>query len=263
MHADFTLLDGAQIAYTLEGEGPALVLLSGLGGTASFWRPLQQQLALRYRVLAFDQRGMGQSTAGSLDTTLDQLTEDARQIIDTLLPHEPLILIGHSTGGVLVQQLAAQDPTRLERLVLSGSWMEPDAHMRYLFHVRQQLLHLCPELYGPLSTLLSYKSEPNDNAFWEEQYQAVSSFTTAQQQRISKRIDALLSFSGRTLVPTLSVPTLVVGSYDDLVVPFHHQEQLAENLPLATLQPFENGGHFFPRTRTEQYLRLLSAWLAP
>ena len=73
-----TLPDGARLAVHTEGEGPALLLVSGLGGTAAFWSPLLPLLAPRFRVIRFDQRGIGASTRGSAPVTIDRLADVSR-----------------------------------------------------------------------------------------------------------------------------------------------------------------------------------------
>src|SRR5258705_12733047 len=64
------LPDGARLTVHIEGQGPDLLLVSGLGGTASFWSPLVAALAARFRVVRFDQRGIGASTRGEVPVTI-------------------------------------------------------------------------------------------------------------------------------------------------------------------------------------------------
>ena len=61
--------DGADIAVTIEGQGPALLLVTGLGGTARFWAPAAARLAATHTVISFDHRAVGASTRGSVTTS--------------------------------------------------------------------------------------------------------------------------------------------------------------------------------------------------
>ena len=82
--------DGAVLQASAEGEGPALLLVSGLGGTAGFWDANATTLARSFRVIRFDQRGIGASTRGTAPCTIDQLALDCLAVLDAA---------GHRTGG--------------------------------------------------------------------------------------------------------------------------------------------------------------------
>lgn len=68
------LEDGAEIAVQVDGDGRDLLLVTGLGGTAAFWEPVVAPLRERgFRVIRFDQRGIGASTGGSGAVDIDRL----------------------------------------------------------------------------------------------------------------------------------------------------------------------------------------------
>ena len=102
------LKDGAELAVHVDGQGPDLLLVSGLGGTAAFWEPVVAPLRARFRVIRFDQRGIATSTRGTAATTIDQLGEDSFAVLDRVGSRRALLL-GHSTGGVILQSMALAD----------------------------------------------------------------------------------------------------------------------------------------------------------
>src|SRR5918994_3620886 len=96
------LRDGAELAVHVDGKGRDLLLVTGLGGTAAFWDPVVAPSASRFRIIRFDQRGIGRSTRGTAPVDIDRLAQDAFAVLDHVGADRPLLL-GHSTGGVILQ----------------------------------------------------------------------------------------------------------------------------------------------------------------
>ena len=88
----------AELYYESNGQGPPLILVSGLGGTASFWAPNVPELARRFRVITFDHRGIGGSTKSRIRYSVQQMADDVVGLMDAL-GIERAALIGHSTGA--------------------------------------------------------------------------------------------------------------------------------------------------------------------
>mgnify|MGYP002651575717 CR=1 FL=1 len=98
---------------TEPAEGaPTLVLAHGFCLDASGWCFQRHALVAEgYRVVTYDQRGHGQSGIGERDrSTIDQLGRDLRTVIDAAAPEGPLVLVGHSMGGMTIMSLAGHYP---------------------------------------------------------------------------------------------------------------------------------------------------------
>src|SRR5215207_3181939 len=81
------LEDGAALAVQVDGEGRDLLLVTGLGGTAAFWEPVVAPLRERgFRVIRFDQRGIGASTRGADAVDIDGLAEDSFAVLELRQP---------------------------------------------------------------------------------------------------------------------------------------------------------------------------------
>ena len=109
-----------RIAWESQGEGVPVLLMHGLGYTREGWGPLRELLARRYRVVSFDNRGIGQSEIPPGPYTVEELAGDAAQVLDEA-GVERAHVIGASLGGFAAQVLAAEQPERVHRLVLVGS----------------------------------------------------------------------------------------------------------------------------------------------
>jgi aminoacrylate hydrolase len=251
------LKDGAELAVHVDGMGQDLLLITGLGGTAAFWDPVVAPLATRFRVIRFDQRGIGESTRGTAPVDIDRLAEDAFAVLDHVGSRAPLLL-GHSTGGVILQSMALIDPSRIAGLVLSGSWIRPNRYMSELFRSRLAILRIAPREYAATVAFLGY---PADwlAANWPryEAMLAAAPMTPAQQEVVAERIEAILKFDRSGEIGAIRLPMLIQGAEDDLIVPAFLQREQARALPSAEVYMFRTGGHFFPVTRVEEFVGVL------
>ena len=257
----FTTRDGAVIRGLDEGAGPPLLCVSGLGGTASFWDPCAAELMRDWRLVRLDQRGIGASSRGQAPCTVEQLADDCLALLDARRI-EACVVAGHSTGGCIAQAMAHAAPHRVRAMALSGTWAKPDRYLHELFTMRLSLLGDSPRAYASSSAFLSY--EPAWlAAHWDvyERLVATAPTDTAAQAVVRERMHALLRFDQSAGLSAVTCPTLVVGARDDLIVPPHLQESLARLLPGARLRLLERGGHFFPVTRTAEFLAVLGDWL--
>jgi 3-oxoadipate enol-lactonase len=109
--------NGIEVHYTLAGEGPLVTLSHSLGCNLSMWDDQIRALTARYRVLAFDTRGHGQSSAPPGPYTLEQMAEDVHELFSGLGIRETHF-VGLSMGGMIGQVLALAHPEMVRSLTL-------------------------------------------------------------------------------------------------------------------------------------------------
>lgn len=106
------------IAYREFGAGKPLLLIPAFATTMEMWDArFIRRLALRYRVITFDNRGMGRTTAGTADWSIDRFADDAAGLMDGL-GLEKAHVMGWSLGGDVALSLAVRHPDRVDKLVL-------------------------------------------------------------------------------------------------------------------------------------------------
>src|SRR4051794_31705702 len=113
-------LHGQQVGYRMAGEGPAVVLVHGLAGSSTTWRPVMPALAERYTVIAPDLLGHGRSAKPRGDYSLGAYASGIRDLL-LALGHDRATVVGHSLGGGVAMQFSYQFPERTERLALISS----------------------------------------------------------------------------------------------------------------------------------------------
>ena len=111
------LPNGLKVHYQQVGQGPDVVLVHGITGNLAVWHlHLVQALADRYRLLTYDLRGHGLSSAPAHGYSADDMAEDLRLLLDALEIERPVV-VGHSFGADVALYLAAREPGRVSRVV--------------------------------------------------------------------------------------------------------------------------------------------------
>lgn len=254
--------DGAEIYCEIQGEGEPLLLVTGLGGNASFWAEQVPQFAAAYRVIIYDHRGAGRSTMSRIHYSVEQMAEDALAVLDGLAIARAH-LVGHSTGGCIGQIIAIEHPQRLHSLVASSSWTKTDAYFSRLFEIRKRALDEGgPTTYVRCGTLFQYPAE------WiAENIVAIDAAETATLaafppvEIIRSKIDAILRFDRTDALHRIKVPTLVNAAVDDLICPPYFSRALAAAIPSARLRIMAQGGHFCPRSQPYEFFRNVESFL--
>lgn len=118
------LIEG--LAVEVEGEGPAVVCVHGLGGTSNTWTPLLPALQGR-RIVRIDLPGSGRSTLPDAELSIDSMADAVESVCRQLGVTDALFL-GHSMGTIVCQHVATRSPSLVAGLVLFGPLLcPPDA----------------------------------------------------------------------------------------------------------------------------------------
>lgn len=134
-NSHFIDIDGKTIHYTVQGSGPALVLVHGFGGSTYAWDKLTPLLASQYTVYALDLPGFGLSDKPADASYALTAQADSVCALIEKLGIEETVLIGHSMGGVIVADAAAKLPDRIRGVIMiePGFYYTPPAFLQKLF----------------------------------------------------------------------------------------------------------------------------------
>ncbi len=252
----------AEIFYQVDGQGPPLLLISGMGGTAAWWRHQVDAFAARFQVIRHDQRGTGASSRLPV-ASIDQLASDMVALMDHL-GIECADVVGHSTGGAIGQVLALDHPARLRRLVIAHSVTHADAYRQRVWGLRRALLEQAgPEAYARATTLFLY---PNwwirDNTARLDEEEAAMAANLPPADVMASRIEAMAAFDRTGELGRVRAPTLVICAEDDIQTPPYFSRELADLIPGARLVMAPRGGHAAPRVVPEVFNRHVLDFLA-
>lgn len=252
----------AEIYYEEHGNGEPLLLVSGLGGTAAYWKPNLPALSARYRAIVHDHRGAGQSTHSKIQYSVDQMTDDLVRLMDRL-KIESAHLVGHSTGGAIGQTMAIKHPQRLKKLVLFATWTKADFFFRHLFSVRRDVLtKIGAETYVKAGTLFLYPPwwiQQNAELVEQREKLALQSFPPVEV--VASRIDGICAFDRSAELGKIEVPTLVICAKDDAITPAYFSEELARCIRGAQLEILPQGGHCASEAAVEPFNKAVLRFL--
>ncbi len=226
------------------GQGPPVVLLSGLGSTHRIWGELPVAMARRARVIAIDNRGVGGSRAGA-GFTLQGAAEDLLAVLDELAI-ERASLLGVSMGGLIALATALARPEQIERLVLCSCAPQLSGHGRRIMALLRDLLYYLPGERAAADLMtLAY------GPWYHEQFPAfVTQSATLygideddRQGALSQVEHLLLGWDLRRQLAELRMPALVVAGQRDPIVAPEETEELARLLPFAELLEIPNAAH--------------------
>lgn len=253
----------AEIYYEEHGSGEPLLLVSGLGGVASYWKPNLPALSAKYRVIVHDHRGAGQSTHSKIRYSVEQMTDDVLRLMDHLKIASAHV-VGHSTGGAIGQIMAIRNPERLKKLVLFATWTKADKFFRQLFAARRALLtRVGPEAYVRGGTLFLYPPswiKANEKLIEEREKLTIGAFPAPEV--VVSRIDAILAFDRMAELSRIKTPTLVLCAKDDFITPAYFSEELAQRIPGAKLVMLPQGGHCASETVLEAFNATIMQFLS-
>jgi len=256
------LRDGAELYYERQGSGQPLFLVPGLGGDGRFWDANARELATNFTVVVHDHRGTARSTLSKIKYSVEQMADDALQLIDAL-GLAKVHWCGHSTGGAMGQVLAISHPERIDRLVLSATWAKTDAFFRRLFEARAQvLLDMGPAAYVKSSALaLNMPSWVRDHDQDLAAAEAKARETIPDPEIVLSRIAAIVAHDRREQLQKVRSPTLAICAGDDMVTPLYFTEELVRLIPHAPAYVLPDGGHFYPNVHGGELRRVMSAFL--
>lgn len=248
-----------RLSYRETGSGPMIVFLHGLLGCADSWVWQMQDLADRYRVIAWDAPGYGSSDI--VEPTLDAFA-DALQALLRHLGAENFALVGHSMGGVVSTFAAARHSTKITRLVLSCTHagyaqdQKSPPSPKLLQRIRD-LETLGADVYGRMRA--QGMVAPSASAAVLELAAKIAAQT--QPTGVFNATRALQFADARPLYEKLNVPTLVLFGAQDPVVRPELSAELRRLTPFARHIDLAGVGHAPYLENPELYTRTIRTFI--
>jgi pimeloyl-ACP methyl ester carboxylesterase len=259
-----THANGIDIYYEIHGSGEPLILISGLGYDHWMWHKMIPGLAKHFQVLAFDNRGTGQTDKPAGPYTAQMLADDAAGLLEALGVTRAAVM-GHSMGGFIAQALALSQPELVSKLILSATNFGGPRH-----------IPVTPEA---LAVLTDMESDPIERLRRGIVISTAPGFAEAHPEIIAEWLDyrvknpilpapyqaqlaigmALMSEEAcfEHKLKHVQCPTLILFGAHDKVVPPGNAELLAKEIPDSTLHILPNAGHFFPFEVPEEAVQVI------
>jgi pimeloyl-ACP methyl ester carboxylesterase len=234
-------LAGHAVRYEASGDGPVVVLVHGLGGSARWWRGTAASLARTHRVIVPELPGFGYGLSGRRFRLVD-----APVVLGGLLERlgvGRVALVCHSFGALVCLGVAAALAGRVDRLVLVGPPVRPasPALAGNLLPVARTLLRLPP------AAALT----------------VVTDIATRSPAALLRAAGEILAHGGEPAVTAPPVPTMVVWGARDALVPLGRAGWVSRALPEARLSVIPGAGHVPMLDRPAAFTAVLEDFLGP
>jgi pimeloyl-ACP methyl ester carboxylesterase len=260
-----TLIAAGEIELDYErsgnADGPPLLLIMGMSGTALSWgEPFLQLLRKDFDVIAYDHRGVGASTPLDGPVTTSQMAEDAVALL-AALELDDVHVLGISMGGMIAQELALAHPQRVRTLTLGCTYCGGEGSALASEAVIGKLAEAMGS--GDRERALRAGWEVNVSAQMADDDEAYAAFHATALRRavavpvIMQQMQACAAHDTNARLTQLELPTLVIHGTEDQMLPVENGRLIASRIPGARLEIFEDVGHLFFVERPERSAELV------
>src|SRR5262245_36559381 len=258
-----TKANGVEINYEIEGEGPeTIVLVNGLADDITTWfGQVPDFLAAGYRVLRFDNRGIGKSGRPKGPYTSALMAKDAKALMDQLKIKD-FHLVGVSMGGMISQEYALAYGGDLRSLTLCCTYAAPGPFCSRMFKLWQDMAPVMgvPTVMRDV-TLWAFTQDffLNQEATLKE-FEAAMAALDMPVEAYLAQLHAIQVHDTRARLKNVKVPTLVLAGADDILIPMNLSRELHSLIPGAEFA-LSKGGHAFlwefPQPYNEAVLKFI------
>jgi pimeloyl-ACP methyl ester carboxylesterase len=253
--------NGARIYWEERGSGEPLLMIMGLGYSLEMWGRVVPALAEHYRVIVFDNRGVGRSDVPPGPYTIAGMAADAEAVMRAA-GLERAHVLGVSMGGMIAQEFTLQYPERVHSLVLGctafgGPHAVPARPLviailfaRATMGAEQAVRAMVPYIYDA--------GTPRERI---EEDLALRRQTLPTAEGYMAQVMAVMSWSSYDRLPAVSAPTLVIHGATDELVPPGNGKLIAERIAGAELVILPSASHIYFTDQPEASMNATLAFL--
>ncbi len=254
--------DTTKIYWEEHGAGEPLLLIAGLGAPHQSWRRITPELAKKYRVIIFDNRGAGETVFTDEPFSIPLMAADAKAVLDAANVESAHIL-GMSMGGMIAQEFALNYPEMTRLLILTvtncgGSESIPASPAVY-FALQGRGSSTPEDAFWAMAPYIYDKDTPRK--LLEEDLNSREGRFTAPENYM-RQMQGIMSWQGTfKQLPKIKMPTLIVGAVNDQLIPCANSKIIADQISNAKLVELENSSHIFTTDQTEESVKVILEFL--
>jgi pimeloyl-ACP methyl ester carboxylesterase len=235
-------INGLDIHYEIEGKGPPIAFVHGLGATSNVWHAQRVTLSKYYKVIVYDRSGSGRSQKARDDYSIDAWADELAGLLDHLVVPSAVV-VGHSLGSMVAQRFAGKYSERTKALVLTGGEAELGAEAKEILTERARSIEangLTAVVGSWLCAVLSAatrEANPALTGLVREMFLSNGARTYA------RHCLALRDGNVRSDHAQITCPTLLTIGDQDLVTPLSWQQQIAAGITNSRIRIIPNTAH--------------------
>lgn len=229
--------------FVQQGQGPLVVLSHALGCDLTMWDGVAAALQDRYTVLRYDHRGHGRSPATDGAFTIDDLADDAAELIRTQAAGGPVHFVGLSMGGMTAQSLGVRHPQLARSLVIanSASWYDEAARAGWQARIDTVLASGVPPIAeGAMQRWFTPEFRADQAHGGAARVAALRAVLEAcAPAPYAAACDAVARIALDAGNARIACPTLVIAGSRDEATPPAMSERIAQSIPGAQLRSLD------------------------
>lgn len=239
-------VNGVSLNYDEWGAGHPLLMLMGFGDSLDAWANQIPAFAAKFRTIAVDHRGSGESEAPAEGYSIPQFADDAVALLDRLGVERAHVL-GYSMGGRVGQDMAARYPDRVSALILAASAARPNPLNIYSLRAAAWLY----ETYGPEAAAAFGPLISFTHGYFEDHLDSLTDrlgepvLEPMPIHAYKGHVQAIENHDTTPILHRIVAPTLVLVGDGEWLNPMSDQRAMLNGIPNAQLRVLENGGHGF------------------
>jgi len=217
------------------GDGPDVLLICGLGDPAEAWQPQLDGLSDRYRLTAFDNRGVGRTPLSGGPLSPATMADDAAALLQALGVQSAHVA-GFSMGSAIAQELALRHAGLVRSLVLVSTYARADALFRAQLELWRWMAEAAPSERAFFEALFTWVYTPRGHADGSVDQIVEEALAFPHQQSIEgfhAHVDACLAHDTADRLAQITAPTLVVAGEFDILLPPRLGQAVAAAIPNA------------------------------
>ena len=259
----FADVNGIKICYEIHGKGYPIILVHGFGNKKEHWRAQVGDLSNYFKVIRFDNRGAGKSERPDGPYSMELYADDINALID-YLEIEKAHIIGHSLGGMIVQNFILKYPHRTSKVILintlSGITLPGVPNEKGIEMYRKNAITSLKELMkDPINKFLEGAKRSYSRSFWKlmvenpkKKFHGIWSVEDLVQEKlnnpttvkdINNQVEALKTHNVYERLPSIKNEVLILAAEKDKTCTTTMNEKAHELIPYSKLIVIEKAAH--------------------
>src|SRR6476619_7820196 len=251
---------GARIYWDEQGRGEPVLLIMGLGYPSYLWHRTRPVINERYRTIALDNRGSGQSDAPPGPYSIALMASDAAATLDAA-GVESAHVFGLSMGGMIAQEFALQYPARVRSLILGCTAAGGPTAVRAEKRVTEILMGsgLGPEEHARAMRPYVYDSSTPLERIEEDL--AIRRQWFPNPEAYKAQLQAIFEWEAYSRLQKIAAPTLVIHGETDELVPVGNADLISSKINGSQMVKLHNASHIFVTDQPEASLKAIMGFL--
>jgi len=259
----FAEVNGIKICYEIRGKGEPIILVHGFGDRKEHWRAQFGELSEHFQVIRFDNRGAGKSVRPDCVYSMELFADDIKYLLD-YLTIKKIHIIGHSLGGMIVQNFCLKYPKRINKIVLINTIAGivppgalPDQGIEW--YINKAIKDNKTLQEDPVNLFIKRAKKSYSREFWNQmkenpkkKFHNIWSVEDLVEEKIAfgpterdyyHLGEALKTHNTYERLQEIKNEVLIIAADKDKTIPLVITERIHKKLPNSKFIVIENAGH--------------------